>query len=347
MSIYIISNRKVTNNRFSNKGKERARRDFRVAEASIKPTGKVAYEILPENELDGYLELTGYLSGSELKPDGIGGTAAMFANLYEQMLETKDKQSDCLFFIHGFNYTMEDSLNHIKKLHQLYVEPVDSGIDHIVYVAWPTIGHKVGTYWNDQNDAEETGRMLGGLFSKLFLFFLEMFEKEGLERCGNRIHLAVHSMGAEVLEHMMRSIPEQKVFKLFGEILLLNADVRHDVFELKSSYAKLDELGSRTHVYINHSDDALAISTSTKNFKKRLGYKGPKNLNALEGETYVVDTTNAGRANTLKERRFDHWGYLERKMVINDIKAVLRGEEESEIDNRTLVTRKRNYFKLK
>ena len=35
MSIYLISNRRVTNGRFSNKGTERAKRDFRVATCEI------------------------------------------------------------------------------------------------------------------------------------------------------------------------------------------------------------------------------------------------------------------------------------------------------------------------
>lgn len=349
MSIYIISNRRVSNNEFSNKGRERASREFRVAEVSINPNDSEAlptYEILNENEMDGYSELRDYMQSEEEQQNPFGGTAAMFAELYKQMIKVKDKQSDCLFFIHGFANKLEDNLEHIKKLNEIYIQPEDSGIDHLIYVAWPSIGHKVGTYWNDQNDAEETGRVLGGLFSKLHLFFIELFEIHNVERCNNRIHLAAHSMGNTVLDHMIQSIPDSKIFNLFGEVLLLHSDVRFDIFD-NGSFRKLDELGSRTHIYISQSDEVLGgISTYTKNFRRRLGFRGPKNLGSLEQETFVVDTTKAGRGSTLREKTLDHWGYIERPPVIHDIKQVIKGVDETKISGRSKRSDKRNYFEL-
>ena len=44
---------------------------------------------------------------------------------------------------------------------------------------------------------------------------------EGMDRCTNRIHLAAHSMGNTVLDYMLQTIPNGKLFNLFGEILLL------------------------------------------------------------------------------------------------------------------------------
>lgn len=348
MSIYIISNRKVTNNEFSNKGKERANRDFRVAKAWVPENGDSAkYKILDDNVMDGYVAMKDYLLDQKTKEHPFSGTAAMFADLYKQMLQVKNKQSDCLFFIHGFANKLDDNLKHIKKLHDLYILPADSGIDHLIYVAWPSIGNKVGTYWNDQNDAEETGRVLGGLFSKLYLFFLELFEKEGIERCANRIHLAAHSMGNTVLDYMLQTIPDHKLFNLFGEAMLLHSDVRFDIFEGNRSFTKLDELASRTHIYISQSDEVLgAISNYTKNLKRRLGHKGPRNLDSLSAQTFVVDTTNAGRASTLREKTLDHWGYIERTKVIEDIKQIFAGLDETKVKGRNPRADKRNYFEL-
>ncbi len=349
MSIYIISNRKVKNDQFSNLGIEKAQREFRIAKATIEDDKEMAdYEILEENSFNDYEEVVEILKqGNHEASTELKGTAAMFYDLYSQMLKIEETQSDCLFFIHGFANKFEDNLKHIKKLHDLYVKPADSGIDHIVYVAWPTIGIKAGTYWNDQNDAEETGRMLGGLFSKLFLFFLQSFEKHGLKRCSNRIHLGAHSMGNKVLEYMLHCIPEQKLFHLFGEILLFHSDVDHDIFEPTKAFSKLDEIGSRTHIYISQSDEVLgAISTYTKNFKKRLGHKGPKNLNALESQTFVIDTTNAGRGTSLREKTLDHWGYIERPAVIADVRLVFKGMHEYQFQNRKESKYSSKYFFL-
>lgn len=348
MSIYLISNRKVIKNEFSNKGKERARRDFRVAICQIpKGSSKAKYKILDDYDLDGYIEVAEALKGqSKVNLDNLKGTAYMFADLYYQMLKVKDKQSDCLFFIHGFANKLEDNLEHIKKLHDIYIKPKDSGIDHLIYVAWPSIGHKVGTYWNDQNDAEETGRVLGGLFSKLFGFFVDMFEISGMDRCINLIHLAAHSMGNTVLDYMLQNIPEHKLFNLFGETLLLNSDVPYDIFENNGSFTKLEALSSRTHIYISQSDEVLSVlSRYTKNFKRRLGHKGPRDLSKLTSEIFVVDTTNAGKASTFREKTLDHWGYIERIKVINDIKQVLAGKDE--IPERKESRKGKNYFVLK
>ncbi len=120
------------------------------------------------------------------------------------------------FFIHGFANNLDANLEHIARLQKLYLS-ADTGIEQMVYLAWPSSGHKVLTYWNDQEDAIETGRMLGALFSKLCNFFLNLFELHGFDRCYNKIHLRTHSMGNTVLEFMVISIAEPKMFPILGE----------------------------------------------------------------------------------------------------------------------------------
>ena len=101
-------------------------------------------------------------------------------------------------------------------------------------------------------------------------------------------------------------------------------------------------------MYVHRSDDALRISRYTKNFVRRLGSRGPKQEEKLPVETYVIDTTCAHRAEDLpsaetaqnmgiasndedvsiKEKLFDHWGYLWRDAVIRDVRKVLAGENQ-------------------
>ena len=350
MSIYMISNRKVTDGEFSNKGRENAKREFRVAHCHIPEKGdKAEYDILEDHELRGYQNvLKEFDSDGDLDLSKLNGTAHMFADLYSQMLKAGSKQSDTLFFIHGFANDLDSSLEHIKSLYDAFLKPQASGIDHMVYVSWPSIGGLIGTYGDDQDDAEETGRALGGLFSKLRSFFTEIFEKGGHDLCANRIHLAAHSMGNTVLDYMLQNIPERKLFNLFGEALLLHADVRHDIFEGNGSFSRLDQLASRTHIYISRSDDVLSrISTYTKNFVKRLGHKGPKNLSALPDNTFVVDTTNVGKAEGILEASLDHWGYLKRNAVRRDIRYVLAGVDEEDIPKRRGSRKGKAFFRLK
>ncbi|MGL1934120.1 MAG: alpha/beta hydrolase [Fibrobacterales bacterium] len=348
MSIYIISNRSVVHNQFSTTGKEKAHRTFRVAKAWIEEgSDRASYSLLDENNLDDYRSVSRYLDTLQSEGEALTGSAALFLDLYSKMLSAKDTQSDTLFFIHGFANSLDDSLINIKDLHDTYIKPEDSGIDHLVYVAWPSLGSVYGAYWNDQNDAEETGRVLGGLFSKLHLFFTQMFEAEGRERCSNRIHLAAHSMGNTVLDYMLQNIPKQKHFPLFGEVLLLHSDVSYEIFEDEGSFKRLSGLSGRTHIYISRSDEVLgAISSYTKNFNQRLGYKGPRRTEVLEQDTFIVDTTNSGRASSLGEQILDHWGFLERDSVVSDILQVIKGVPEERIAGRSMKTGTNNSFFL-
>jgi len=337
MSIYLISNRKVENNQFSNKGRERATGEFRVATVQIPDEGNAAtYALLEDYEERDYQAVNQLLEAQNAPASpALQGSAYLFYDLYQQMLAVEQGQSDTHFFIHGFANKLEHNLEHIKTLHDLYIAPPDSGIDHLVYVAWPSIGHKLGTYWNDQEDARETGRVLGKLFNKLRRFFIELFEQHGRPRCTQRIHLAAHSMGNEVLKYMLRDMEDEQLFQLFGETLLLNSDVEHHVFDPGQPFTKLFRLSSRIHLYINRSDEVLGVlSRFTKNLNRRLGHKGPRDYSLLEPQTFVVDTTPVKGGYTGMERALDHWGYIKKEPVIADIRQVLQGIDEGEMDHR-------------
>ena len=352
MSIFIISNRRVrrahTNDgkkHFNEDGKEKALPMFRVAECEINDN-KVEYSILDDTFQTNYNDVVKCIKERK-KKEKLSGSARMFYELYTQMLDEKESRSDVLFFIHGFSNSFQDNLDHIAQLHKLYIEPEHSPLRHLVYVSWPTRDHKVLTYWDDQQDAIETGFVLGRLYLKLLAFFRELFEIHSQEQCQNKIHLAAHSMGNQVLKQMLTSIPDHKLTPLFGEVLLLHSDVEDDVFNPAQPFTKLEKLASRTHMYIHNSDDALRISRFTKNGNKRLGHRGPVDRSVLNNETFVVDVTKIRGAESLRERCVDHWGYLDRKEQIEDIISVLIGKDEALFENRDLRPRETNYFYLK
>jgi hypothetical protein len=143
---------------------------------------------------------------------------------------------------------------------------------------------------------------------------------------------------------------------LFGEVVLLNADADWTVLDPGEPMAQLNEYSDRTHVYCNRNDEALWISESTKNTQKRLGRHGPKDIAEIPARTVVVDTTNGVKDEEIaqvdadgfgqhakgiigvsalgdeaKEAVIHHWGYLYRKDVIADVKAVLRGTSSTAI----------------
>ncbi len=334
MAIFILTNRKVE----SAGGRERIQVD---GSAPVQTNLRIArmreglkdYDLLPD--LGGNAAVV--RAAEELARGTAvsgGGSAQMLGELYRAMTADAAKQ-DVLFFIHGFQYDFADNLEHIRQLHRLYLAPKTSPLGHIVYFSWPGNG-AMTQYRDDQLDARESGRQLARMFDRVRLFFAAAFGRNGLRLCGNRIHLAAHSMGNQVLEEFFACMPEDPGVQLFTEALLLNADADATAFEPGGKLAKVHHYAHRTSIYIHRGDSALDISSLTKNSRRRLGKRGPSNPDRLPSETFVIDTSAvpADKGTTVKERFVDHWGYLFRQGVIADIHATLRGEDEDDIARR-------------
>ncbi len=376
--IYVVTNRRIVKKTvggsevesIANDGRERALPVFRIAtvEFGSGAAAKPVVELVPDEYVESYHDDT------EAVPlDRVFGTRRMFLDLYRQMKDAPQGKGDALVFIHGFQYTFEASLDHLRKLEEVYVKPADSPISHLIYFSWPSCG-ELTEYKDDQVDAIESGKLLGRLFRKTRQFFAEYFgakDDPHREFCGRKIHIAAHSMGNQVLTYMIHEMNHypQDPFSLFSEMLLLNADADWNVFEPGQPLSQLPEYGERTHIYNNYSDDALWVSQHTKNFKKRLGRHGPSDLDTLPSRTLVVDASGlkaasakagaaaekdrfAARAAEItgakvptRERLMDHWGYLYRPEVIADVKAVLAGKSSSKVPGRAATSHPK-LFKL-
>ncbi len=378
--IYLVTNRKVDSRTEGGRlvetirpdGKEKALPVFRIATLDLHASdpAKDRLEVVPDEYVESYKDLS-----ADVPLDRVFGSRRMFVDLYRRMTEAPAAKGDTLVFLHGFQYSLPASLEHIRKLNEVYLEPEDSPIANLVYFSWPSCG-ALTEYRDDQEDAVESGRLLGRLFRKTRQFFVEFFggkENPKNEFCGHRIHLAAHSMGNQVLTHMIREMNDhpQTPISLFGEVLLLNADADWNVFEPGQPLHRLPEYCDRTHIFNHFSDNALWISQHTKNFMKRLGRQGPSNLDTLPPRTKVVDCsglkaktgkaasaaardpfaeraaeiTGASDKVASRERLFDHWGYLYRREVIDDVKAVLAGRSSLDIRHRA-ATPHPNLFKL-
>ncbi|MCW5767935.1 MAG: alpha/beta hydrolase [Phycisphaeraceae bacterium] len=317
------------------------------------------------------------------KAETLPGTQRMFKSLYDTMSAAPEGKGDVLFFIHGFNYSWPDALVHLHRLTQVYASNAHSPVSQIIYYTWPSWG-KIHRYWKDQEIAAPAGMVMGRLFSKLVRFYAEFFDPERRrarpELCGKRIHLAAHSMGNQVLREFMRSIVGDQLLRhpVFGETLLLNADVEWTALNPGEPMHELATYSDRVHVYNHVSDDALRHSSTVKNpGEKRLGQHGPQSVdtNILPARTVAVDCsalrlgaksthpaasgvpmrTNAASVlgaisdkasieaaarvleqpkGSMKERLFDHWGYLHRPEVIADIWQVMSGASSSRIMGR-------------
>jgi esterase/lipase superfamily enzyme len=358
MSIYIISNRQIvegTNNKpqFSNKGNQPALANFRIGKCHISNNNQsISYDILDDKNEPDYNKVYEVVEGKQ-DISYLGGTEYMFYDLYKSMSNDIKPNSDVLFFIHGFATSHEDELQHIIRLKELYLDST-STIEHLIYLSWPTSNSYALTYWSDKEDSITTGQALARIYVKMNKFFYTMFRKYEQENCKQKIHIMAHSMGNQVFKQMMGGLNEKYIVPFIGEIILVHADVSSNSFEKEQPFSKLHKLGQRTHIYIHKSDDALTISTTTKNFSKRLGKAGPSNIHELSQSTFIVDVTgvqydlkkDSGFFAKLKENVIDHWGYMSSSQLVNDIIEILRGSDERRIKNRKRHDIYTNYFYL-
>lgn len=361
---WIITNRKVE----SSRGRDRVVEDshdplptFRIANFAPLATGSAlsddrlrnAVSFIPDDFIDRYQDVT-----ADSNPSDFIASKRLFLALYQAMSAGQPGKGDTLVFIHGFNYAWTDALSHLQRLHEVYVEPPESPIGQILYFTWPSLG-RTSMYLSDQQIALPSGMLLGRVFSKAVQFYRDFFKtgRNAPEFCGKRIHLAAHSMGNQVLREFMRTVREQNFLRssIFGETLLINADLEWTGLETGHPLASLPDYSDRVHVYNHASDDALAISEATKNDAKRLGRHGPRDWREIPPRNIVVDCSAlsadtagtpdnrfsaaakrvlGGRPAAIRERMFDHWGYLHREEVVADIYQVLHGTSASNIQRR-------------
>ncbi len=320
-----------TGEAISNDGLEEALPVFRVASYDL---AERRYELLPDRIVANYPALI-----RATHADGAArvGSLQMMRSLRERMAEpAADRAGDVLFFVHGFDYTLADALTEAHELHRRYVDPEDSPIAHLVIFSWPSRGEKL-SYGSDSADAQRSGLLLARVFDRLCLFLRAQVEL-GEEPCRRRIHLAAHSMGAQVIEHFASALSplERGQGAILSEVALLAADVGWDALELGRPLARLVDLCRRLTVYSNESDDALRVSAWTKHGARRLGLCGPRDMRRIPGRAVVVDTSDAECADGAPAMAefADHWDHRWKAALIGDLTAVFSGQRSAKISGR-------------
>ncbi|MCP4605264.1 MAG: alpha/beta hydrolase [Proteobacteria bacterium] len=229
--MFVITNRNLTNSRkpekkFGGKFNPDGPEIIRLAEAT-KKNGKWRINIMKEPE---NMDETGCPSES------------MFLKLQKKM---RTKNRNCLFFIHGYNNTFEDSIEMGHSLEKKYdVE--------VVVFSWPSDG-KALKYKKDKRDAILSVAALDRAFERL----KEYLTKHQKTACNQSFNLMVHSMGNYLFKHLMKSSVYERETLLFNNILLVQADTNN-----KNHAEWVDRIAFRHNLYIciNENDSALSLS---------------------------------------------------------------------------------------
>ena len=265
------------------------------------------------------------------------GSQRVFSKLRQEMQE---QNKDTIIFIHGYNVSFREGLEAAKGMTENFAEIADGRGVNVALFSWPSDGSMFPwlAYASDRRDAAASGPAFARGILKMVDFLHSATRKEA---CKQRLHLFAHSMGNYVLRHALQEIIRQTggcPSKVFENIFLVAADEDDDAFEYDHKLKFLPKLGKLVHVYFNREDVALAVSDKTKGNPDRLGEDGPRASYRVPSKVVQVDCTRVVRGVS------EHGYYLTNKKVVNDMCAVLNGQEPDEISNRKFQNDRNRYL---
>lgn len=236
MKTLIITNRKVNNSNatdetlFGEQVNDKGASELRLAWAEKGPGGKWVLELIGEP--------------NQLAEDNMPSREAF--NEYVTALQANGK--DCVFYIHGFNKSFEESLEQTHALKKRY----DVGV---VTFSWPANpgGFITKEYKRAKSIASNSIIALDRTFEK----FGEYMRCDADESCEVSVNLLVHSLGNYMFERFIRDPIFAGETRIFDNIVLNAADVDVDVH---TQWANSLKYSRSVYALINERDRILNIS---------------------------------------------------------------------------------------
>ena len=232
--MYVVTNRNLQpdqppEKRFGKRFNEIDPSELRLAEVD-KVDGSWQLEILQEQEI---------YEGQEMLASEVA-----FLKTQQRMC---DKSRNCLIFCHGFNTDFEGALEAAFSIQEIYQDL------ELVLFSWPSDGDGPLSYRSDKREASQSVYALDRFFEKLDDYLKKYRDRS----CGQKISFALHSMGAYLLEHLLKSSIYQGETLFLDNIILLSADVNN---QDHINWIERIKYRNRLFITINEDDFALAAS---------------------------------------------------------------------------------------
>ncbi|MBS1535277.1 MAG: alpha/beta hydrolase [Bacteroidetes bacterium] len=178
------------------------------------------------------------------------------------------QQQDIIFFIHGYNNSIDVVLNRHRKLKEGFQQVGYTG--ELITFAWPS-GDNSLMYLEDRHDAKKTALELVNSCIKLVA-------AQQSKNCTINIHLLGHSTGAYVISEAFADADTTSktadVNWTVSQILLISGDVSSDSMSEERGLSIYRHCNRLTNYY-NPYDSALALSNIKRaGFKNRVGRVG-------------------------------------------------------------------------
>lgn len=255
------------------------------------PTGLIEFSNDPRSESHKYFRFLG--GKHNLTLDGL-----------KQMFDEK-KPASILLFVHGFNVKFEEA---VLRAAQIAYDLKYQG--QVLVYTWPA-GSQEGimnslinkTYESNRNSAAASINDAAGVI-------------QWLSTLNIPIHLAVHSMGHQVIVPALDKVAQSVQQPIFEELVLNAPDL--PVEDFHRFLPSVKKLAKRVTVYCSFNDNAIAAS-ETYNKNRRLGA-----CETADG----VDVINVSEidAPTMGVAGLGH-GYYSSRAILTDVYQLLLGIE--------------------
>jgi esterase/lipase superfamily enzyme len=231
------------------------------------------------------------------EPAWLKGKSPYWLQHEEFLAAIRSADSDVVLFVHGFNYSFEESLQIALRIVQR------TGVQAIpVAYSWPS-QNRVAAYGIDYDRNEWTIEHLTGLIQEIVNTLPD----------GRVLHIVAHSMGNRAaLAALARThLPQQRL----GQLVMIAPDVDSDIF--KDLVARSGPFQQKT-LYVSNHDWALRAAGWLRPGESRAG-DARKQYVVVKG----VDTVDMS---PLKAGRVGHSIYDYSQVMFDDLGAVLKDQ---------------------
>jgi esterase/lipase superfamily enzyme len=272
-----------------------------------------------------------------------------FKKIFNAAMANPAKPKHVVFFVHGFNNTVEDVVVRCDKIAKAFDVVV-------VAFSWPANGggiKGVADYREDKRDAQasvmafdrvlEKARVLlhdlrataiekiiteiekTGKYSPKSERFRERLTAKAREHCPIQSTLMLHSMGNYLLERTLKSTALGGNLPLFDNIVMCSADVNNPEH---AEWVDRLQVRNRLYVTINEDDSALKAAR-LKGGEEQLARLGHWTSNLTARDAVYLDFTNAKHVGS--SHAYFEGKALKNAKVKNFFAAALQGRRAEQV----------------